>query len=230
MEILNNQHKDLLLKWLIFAYVLALPITNLELIPWIQNKVQLPELIFVLLFVTIVLLRQWQLFKPKYLGLTIGVGLYLGVGVLSFFVNQEKEILVELAKVGYLFTACTIISNFLLKNNRDTYKELIDYLILVGVMLSFGAICLWSYATIMDQPNFWVDFYKSYPILGDTYRAKFLTYTPTMFAIFLSVGIFFLLNRFLSEKKRKDFIFLMIYFLCLTLTFSKTILSYKFQQ
>ena len=76
----------------------------------------------------------------------------------------------------------------------------------------------------MDQPNFWVDFYKSYPILGDTYRAKFLTYTPTMFAIFLSVGIFFLLNRFLSEKKRKDFIFLMIYFLCLTLTFSKTIL------
>ena len=220
----NNNYITNLIKWLIFGFVLALPITNLEIIPWIENKVQLPELVFVLLFVTIIIGRQWQLFKLRHHALIIGIGAYLGVGVFSFVANQEKEIIVELAKVGYLFTACLIISNFLIENPKETYKKLINLVLLEGVLLGIGSFCIWCYASCMNQSNFLVDFYKDYPIIGDTFRAKFLTFTPTMFALFLCVGIFFLFDRFLEKKNKRDLLFLLVYFTSLILTFSKTIL------
>lgn len=220
-------------KWtviLISLYIIAIPFQRLLRFDTIEYKLQITELIFLLIclsFIFSIKIKDVLNFKKKINKIDITVFIWLVVGLVNLMVNQNTSTIIEFIGqfylISYYFIIRIVLSSFnnignLMAVFFQSFKLMgiiILIVILVGTILYFGGI---------DIGVFWK--FNDYPYFGTLHRLKALTNEPVMLTSILSIPFFIGLiewNQLKFNIRSRSFIYLIIISILLFFTFSKSL-------
>ena len=210
---------------LLAAYIISAGFTDVLSLPVIGKKIQLPELIFIPLFISWIYFFRKDIFtqlKPDSLQWSIVV--FLLVMTLSAANGNQLKGYFEVIGLVYLILVMIIFitSLTIIPNPSKWITKSFAICGLIAATLGILGWLLFQFGT----NNTLVKFEPHYPYLGQIARATGLTTTPNM--LFNLVGVCFLiyLSSFLSlsKKRPEHYLVLIILSMALLLTFSKTLL------
>lgn len=176
--------------WLISFYLVFLGWTNWLHLPYLSNKVQLTEIVFIPIFLLwLILIFQGEIKKPHLEKLDFAILAYLLANILSTIFNPNFTTLTELAGRTYLVLVYFIFSTSF-RHVIPIHKggKVICWLVLLTVV---PALLGFMAAELTGQSNQLVWFYPDYPYFGDVFRAKGWMQSPNLLFNLL-VCVFFI--------------------------------------
>lgn len=176
---------DRLLRVLVLAFLLSLSFLKLWELPYVGTKVQLPELVFLLLFIGWAAKRKVSL--ARFHRLDYLILLVIVVFAISALVNGGHFL--EIAGLLYLFVVYLFFSQFFWRTDLKQWLKLTaDGLFLsagLAALLGVTGFVLASFFGI-DNPMSWPAS-RYYPYLGYIGRARAFTTNPNMLFSFLAM-------------------------------------------
>lgn len=158
--------------YLLQAYLLAIPYLRLFFLPVVSAKLQLTEIVFLLLFPLALLRYGRKLFDlPLFLMLTIGM--YLLANLFSGFYSGGLEAILESFGRVYLVLVALVIICFvryetLVKNKAELLVQSWS----IGALTMAGLTMIGMIAATAGWNNILVVVYENYPYFGTVIRAK----------------------------------------------------------
>lgn len=215
-----------IIKALLVLYIFFIPFQMFLKISFFLNKIQLPEIIFVLIIIaylfSLIIGDKQRLkisfSKIDFLGLTI----LFSTALTAFLSGINNYSLYELIGVIYLFFVYLLVKTYFV------YQDLllIFKTFIFGVVISsfFGFT-----GFLFSQNSFFYNFiidYKNYPYLGDLYRLRGVTPSPNMIANLQILAVFFLLIIRKQITKTIFVLTIILLLIFLFLTFSRYIVLF----
>lgn len=215
-----------MLKYLLLLYILSLGFTDLLDLPFVGKKIQLPEIVFIPLFlVWLVAIRNHipRLLKPGVL--EAGLAVYILVMMLSVSFSNSNSSWLEILGIVYLVTVFIIYKSSLQLLPGSNFFVTLS-ICLSGIIASVSGITGWilsqlGFATILSMP---ADI--QYPYLGPVARATGFMNSPNMLFNFLSVCLLILISQWKQNDQLRKTIHVAVTVISvgIILTFSKSIL------
>jgi hypothetical protein len=222
----HKDKKDNIFNLLCFVLIASTFFTNLVHIRHFGTKLQLTEIVFILLLPFIPYAKVWQYQLSNNLSFIKLVVLYLILDIISSLLSHQTSAIAESLGRCYLFTVFLILSYQFGTFNLNGLMERISYNFM---FCAVGIILLSAYAYLMlafNRRTPYLMFFDVYPYFGRLYRLRGPTVFPSMLISLLSLLLVFVLGIFGHSKIRKSnlaIIFILL-FVCAILTLSKSIL------
>jgi O-antigen ligase len=185
---------------LLCLYIIAIPFQKIIWLPIVNNKIQIPEIIFVILILLFIPKLKWADWKNiKMTTLDKAIMLWLLIGTINLFIFFNVTTFIELSGQFYLFCLYFLIQ-FIFFNSKPKEIELffttafLLQLALIIITLFIGLILLTQYINIGVFQIFY-----SYPYFGNIYRLKVLTNEPVMLVSILSIP-FWIITVLMKRK------------------------------
>ncbi len=184
------------------VYIITLPLNGFLKLPFFGDKLQLPEIAFLILFVLTFLKvikhktwLKWQVTNIDKALILYGLALFI-----SCFGHLTRASFFEMVGFVYLVTLYIIVNVYLIETKLDIRHFLVKNTQLSGILTAvLGLIGLIFLTLNIETPL--VGYYPNYPILGDIYRVKALATEPIMLNSILSVFILVSVADILSVQK-----------------------------
>ncbi len=219
---MNEAQKKHFLYLLIGLYFCSAALTNLISLPFVNEKVQISELLFLPIFVLgyryILESFRRATFKKWFLYLPF---LYVIINLISSVVHGGLlSILESFGKVYLVILYWIILSVFQDFNESDLKAFLYKYATFTSVIVVFTCFVgfLFWYCGV---PNL-VGEPENYPYLGVVYRANGLTRTPGMLISVINICVPILVLKYATTKQKVDFFLLILMLVVAFFTFSKS--------
>ena len=200
-------------------YLLALPFTALWQLPYLGQKLQLTELVFLLALTGIVFTRKqsWRVTKSD--GVLLAMPLAYGVAALF---HPGKAATLEVIGLVYLYGVYFLVKNSIRQTNIDLIKQAVTYMSILLIIISFVSfffpmLGVLKYADLAEQ--------KWLPFIGWLPRISGFTATPNMWASTLFFAVFLQIGIWKTGKQDKYKLFIMLgLIVAALLTFSKSLM------
>ncbi len=237
-----------LYRLLIAFYVVAIPFNRGLVLPLVGEKLQLPELVFLFLALSMVVFYIQQFALPvksrsrfaqnintksqgfkRLTAIDAGLTLYFLAVVVSYFFHPSRAAFLDIAGLVYLFVLYTLINIYFIFWETDSTQ--IKYILTRFSALSLfilSSIGLFSFLLLVFGINTsLVKYYENYPFFGNVYRIRAFTQEPVMMASILSVFILTVLagydlKIFIKKERQGLLIILTMGFVALALTLTKS--------
>lgn len=212
---------------LIIILILSTCFQNLLVLPYVDRKIQLTELLFpvVLILFPFAGFKVWKLSKNEKIA-TFFLCFYLISNVISALLSKEISSLLEAAGRIYLAIFFVILLFYFRQfDNAELKKRVCTIFVLMGAL--FSVLCLSGYCLLMlNIKTSFLSHYIEYPYLGTIYRVQGPTFTPTMLVTILMTSLFFALPAFYELNWKKSLLLFLsgIILTACILTFSKTLI------
>lgn len=190
MEAFSYYYKDKKIFILLLClYIIAIPFQKILWLPLVYSKIQIPEIIFIILLLLIIPKIKWADWKNiKTIALDKSIILWLIIGIINLILHLNLTTFIEFSGQFYLFCLYILIQ-FLFFNSKTREIELffttafLLQLALIIITLFIGLILLTQDINIDVFQIFY-----SYPYFGNIYRLKVLTNEPVMLVSILSIS------------------------------------------
>jgi len=211
---LKNKKNYLLLLCL---YIITIPFQKIIWLPIFNSKIQVPEIIFVILILIFIPQIKWADWKNiKMTTLDKAIMLWLMVGTINLILHFNVTTFIELSGQFYLICLYILIQFIFFRSKAKEIelffvKAFSLQLALIIITLFIGLILLTQHINIGVFQIFY-----SYPYFGDLYRLKVLTNEPVMLVSILSIP-FWIIIALMNGKikvipiKKRDFILSMVF-------------------
>lgn len=191
---------------LLALYTFSIGVEALITIRLAGNKVQIPEILFLIYAFTIFLNIRNMRFKNLYFNkLDTAILLYFSAVALSFLVNRTHNSLGELLGIIYLM-GLFFLTKLLIVSNYTFYPKIREIVLKAAVLGAITAILFGLFGYIMFYVNGSINYiwyYEGYPIIGDSIRIKGAVTNPIILCHYLASLIILLLPTKLFNKKTK---------------------------
>lgn len=216
---------------LLLLYIITLPLMKTPNLPFLAQKIQFSEVVFLFLF----FFWMKDLIKSKRLPQDTGLNkpflIFLIFCILSFF-NSANLFLstIELAGLIYLFVMLILTVDIVDEKKKIDLTVKIWISTLFGVLvLGFIGLCL---SIITGKSNLFCQaFLENFPYINICYRPVSTFRLPQSLGNYLMVSLGFVISDFLLTKNKhyKLFLKIIIFSMCLIVlsTVSKSILSFS---
>ena len=185
---------------LLCLYIITIPFQKIIWLPIVISKIQIPEIIFVILILLFIPKLTWANWKIiKMTALDKAIILWFLIGIINLIIHFNVTTFLELSGQFYLFCLYFLIQ-FIFFNSQDKEIELflakafITQLALIIIILFIGLTLLTQDINIGVFQIFY-----SYPYFGDLYRLKVLTNEPVMLVSILSIP-FWMITAIINGK------------------------------
>ena len=173
---------------LLCLYIITIPFQKIIWLPIVNSKIQIPEIIFVILILLVIPKLTWANWKNiKITSLDKAIILWFLIGIINLIIHFNVTTFLELSGQFYLFCLYFLIQ-FIFFNSQA--KEIELFLAKAFItQLAIIIITLFIGLTLLTQDiNIGVfQIFYSYPYFGDLYRLKVLTNEPVMLVSILSI-------------------------------------------
>lgn len=213
------------LRCLLLAYLVSTAILELPLYPAWQHRIQLPEVIFLLICSTIILgfVTQKISFPVSWSGLDIAVAVYFAVNVISAIIHPGPVVLLEILGTGYLVVVYFVFRLAILEQ-WITWKKIIVGVSILTVMMIVLTFLGYSFLFLGYDNNLVIQF-LNYPYFGTLYRAKATLQTPSMYISMINwCFLFILIDGYWSGWNFRNKILIFGLIACAILSFAKGVL------
>lgn len=221
-------NKSKLFAALLFAYVLSLAFQDFMRFPSIFRKVQLPEIIFLLLLMTFPFgyLRQYR-FERKDRFLMGILGIYWLANAVSSVFSGKMSAIAESGGRLYLIILFGMTTLYLAQLSKNELRRQATIASLaLGVVLALTGI-FGVFSSLIGFPSLMADESLDYPYLGTVFRAQGFTHTPAMMVSIFSIVVVIAAADVKAWLSRKWIVFafiLMLFATLLTLSRSMVLL------
>ena len=185
---------------LLCLYIITIPFQKIIWLPIVISKIQIPEIIFVILILLFIPKLTWANWKIiKMTALDKAIILWFLIGIINLIIHFNVTTFLELSGQFYLFCLYFLIQ-FIFFNSQAKEIELflakafITQLALIIIILFIGLTLLTQDINIGVFQIFY-----SYPYFGDLYRLKVLTNEPVMLVSILSIP-FWIITAIINGK------------------------------
>jgi len=185
---------------LLCLYIITIPFQKIIWLPIVDSKIQIPEIIFVILILLFIPKLTWANWKNiKMTALDKAIILWFLIGIINLIIHFNVTTFLELSGQFYLFCLYFLIQ-FIFFNSQAKEIELflakafITQLALIIIILFIGLTLLTQDINIGVFQIFY-----SYPYFGDLYRLKVLTNEPVMLVSILSIP-FWIITAIINGK------------------------------
>ncbi len=185
---------------LLCLYIITIPFQKIIWLPIVISKIQIPEIIFVILILLFIPKLTWANWKNiKMTALDKAIILWFLIGIINLIIHFNVTTFLELSGQFYLFCLYFLIQ-FIFFNSQAKGIELfltkafITQLALIIITLFIGLTLLTQDINIGVFQIFY-----SYPYFGDLYRLKVLTNEPVMLVSILSIP-FWIITAIINGK------------------------------
>lgn len=218
-------------KYIGFAltiYILAIPLNGLLKLPVVGDKLQLPEIVFLFLFVLTFLkvIKQKLWIKWRLISIDKALIVYGLALLISCLGHPTKASLFEMLGFVYLALLYVIINFYLIESREKVRKFLVKNTQLSGIFSAVLGLIGLS-LLVLNRENILVGYYPNYPILGDIYRVKALATEPIMLnsvlGVFILVSVANILNAEKISFSFKSTSIALLMSIIMFLTFTKSI-------
>lgn len=216
---------------IMYVYVITIPINGIISLPTLGRKIQLPEIVFIILFIAtfIAVLRHktWQKFRLIIIDKALTFyGLALLISCLG---HPTRASFFELLGFIYLFILYLIINIYLLESGKNIRLFLVKSTqISCIVSASMGLLGLILITLSINNP--FVAYFLNYPLLGSIYRLKALSTEPIMLMSILGVFTLIYLADIYSKPNVKfsinTTVNLILLFTVMFFTYTKSIVMF----
>ena len=187
---------------LLFAYALSLAFQDFMRLSDVMRKLQLPEILFLLMLVFFPYnyLRQYR-FQRSDVYLLGSLGVYWLANVISSVASGQFSAVAESIGRLYLIILFGMATLYFSQRTKEEIKQYtVKASLWLGILLSATAI-LGLIAQLLGFPNSLVGSSEDYPYFGNVYRVQGFTHTPAMLVSLLS---FTIILSFTEGDKRKQ--------------------------
>ncbi|MBK9107271.1 MAG: hypothetical protein IPM92_02530 [Saprospiraceae bacterium] len=215
-------------------YLLSCGFQHIFFFPIVNDKIQLPEFVFISGLVYYALKypikEVFNHFSPLLKSSAALLALFwLLIHFISFIINPGIGGFLECLGIGYLILVYLIF--YVGFKNLDTKilkeKITVAFANLAWAMSSIALITFLS--SVFWKPNATAQIFYNYPYFGDAFRLQGFTTTPAMYVSIISLAIGFSLYDFLwRTQKKQDLIASIFFSLVSVLTLSKSVLFIGF--
>ena len=215
-----------LLRWGVVLYILSVPVQYPAVLPFISERIKLPELVglsLIILFVLSLLLPDAKAITCKvfYLPDFFGLSLVAGSLMSALLCGMTFKSFLEVSGLLYLFLIYFIIRRIALAGNSSLVINSYILSATIAGFLGIAGFCvaMFSFNTPLAMGLL------PYPYLGNLARVKALTTHPTMLANILVFGVILMLGVVYDSRKIRWFqsLSLAVMVASLFLTFSKSL-------
>lgn len=207
------------LSFFIRLLVLTLPFVRIVLLPVVDAKIQLTELVFLVL-APVALWRYGTSIWPRDRWLQAGLVIYLMANIVSAIHSSEVPALLEAVGRIYLVLLALIIGRWVSEAPKLRAEQLLQYF-----MYGTAALAVFTYIgyllALTGELNSLVQVYGNYPYLGTVLRAKGFTAGGGMLIIVLLLPTLYAWQGWRTGKL-SGWWFVLLFPLAL-LTFSKEV-------
>ena len=213
---------------LLLVYILSFSVEGVFTTDLFGNKVQLPELIFLLFapFAFIALLKTGAWRFPRIISIDYALLFYLFSVLAATVYSCNSNSVGELLGIIY-FSSLYMIANLLLLHSGNSRAIVIFLVISAWIAALLGIVGM--VIIYLGGETSWAAFYPNYPYTGDTYRAQGFLRSPILLADFLTIGLLLLLNAknyILKKFSRIHWLVALVLLSGLLLTLTKSILLF----
>jgi hypothetical protein len=156
--------------------------------PLAGNKVQVPEILFLIyafsIFINVGNMRFREL---RFNRLDVSVVLYFSTVALSCLVNQTRNSFGELLGITYLM-GLFFLTKLLIVSNYTLYPKIKEWVLKAAILGAVTAILFGFLGYLLfyiDGRVQYIWFYRDYPIIGDAIRIKGTVSNPITFCSYL---------------------------------------------
>jgi hypothetical protein len=183
---------------LLALYTFSIGIEELFTIPLAGNKVQVPEILFLIYAFSIFInIKNMRFRELRFNRLDLGVVLYFSTVALSCLVNQTRNSFGELLGITYLM-GLFFLTNLLIVSNYALYPKIREWVLKAAILGAVTAILFGFLGYLLfyiDGRVQYIWFYKDYPIIGDSIRIKGTVSNPITFCSYLASLVIILLPK-----------------------------------
>jgi hypothetical protein len=191
---------------LLALYTFSIGVEELITIPLAGNKVQVPEILFLIYAFSIFLNIGKMRFKDlRFNKLDIAVVLYFSAVALSFLVNRTHNAFGELLGITYLM-GLFFLTKLLIVSSYDVYPKIREIVLKAAILGAITAILfgfLGYFLFYFNGSVHYIWYYKDYPIIGDSIRIKGTVSNPITFCGYLVSLVIILMPTKLFNPKTK---------------------------
>lgn len=222
--------KHSLLSFSLGVYIASLAVTDLLVLPYVGNMVQLPEIFFVLLVAVLLFTRpvQWKAFRFPLLTVDYALLFLLGAFVHSALFGISARSWLEVLGITYFLSVYAVL-NYCICNRLITVESLLPPLRVAGYITAISGIAGWLLAQFgADTALAWPKD-ALFPYFQGFGRADGFFYNPNNLLSFAGVCFFFetaFLIRRGQPLKWGDWAYLFLLLAAGVLSFSKLIVLY----
>jgi hypothetical protein len=215
---------------LLCLYIITIPFQKIIWLPLLNSKIQVPEIIFVILILLSIPQIKWADWKNiKMTTLDKAIMLWLMTGIINLILHFNVTTFIELSGQFYLICLYILIQFIFFRSKAKEIEQFFVkafslQLALIIITLFIGLILLTQHINIGVFQIFY-----SYPYFGDLNRLKVLTNEPVMLVSILSIP-FWIIIALMDGKiktnsiKKRDLILSMVFIgLMLLGTFGKSL-------
>jgi hypothetical protein len=204
---------------LAFLFIVFLGWTNLIRLPVLYTRFQIPEIIFLLLVISIIVSKS----LPKVLfrqpdQIDYPIILYILANIISATFSNCESAWLEVLGSFYLFSVYWVF-RYLFTNN--TYQIQFKRWFFIAAILAVIPAIFGGVLTLLGSMNFAVWWYPNYPYLGDIYRLRGFMQSPNLLFDFLLISLLLQYRQIKNPFKKYSF---WMVILGLVGTFSKSVL------
>ena len=219
---MSESKKKYLLSLFIGLYFCSAALTNLISLPFVKEKVQIAELLFLPIFVLGYryifddfrrkAYKKWFLYLPF---------LYVCINLLSSFINGGLSSMLESFGKVYLFLfywiTWSVFRHFSESELKAFLYKYVTFTSIIIIFTCFVGFLLWfcGVPNMTGEP-------ENYPYLGIVYRANGLTRTPGMLISVINICAPILVLKCATSKQKTDFLLLILLLIVAFFTFSKS--------
>ncbi|UCB57009.1 MAG: O-antigen ligase family protein [Candidatus Omnitrophota bacterium] len=198
-----------LVEKLLWFYIILLPIREIPSLPFLNQKLQYADLVFIILFVACMINYARGRFRFKWNWFDLSI-LFLLIAYLPSFYNSKNHLssIIELSGLIYLISLYLLIKNII--DTKEKFIFLTKIWVITGVVVSLiGMIALaicWMIGQLRTNAFlFYTEVEATYHILP---RIDSVFRNANMYANYLLVSIVFafILLYYNFENKRKRFL------------------------
>jgi hypothetical protein len=191
---------------LLALYTFSIGVEDLITIPLAGNKVQVPEILFLIYAFSIFLNVKNMRFKDlRFNKLDIAVVLYFSAVALSFFVNRTHNAFGELLGITYLM-GLFFLTKLLIVSSYDVYPKIREIVFKAAILGAITAILFGLLGYVLFYVNGSINYiwyYKGYPLIGDSIRIKGSVSNPITLCDYLVSLVILLIPTEFFDKKTK---------------------------
>lgn len=221
----HKSKKDNIFNLLCLVLIVSTFFTNLVHIRRTGAKVQLTEIVFLLLipFIPYKKVWQYQLNNNRKLLTILGVYLLLDLAS-SFHSHRFMSIAESLGRVYLAITFC-LVSYCLSTFDTKSLVRIISKTFIVATLL-VGLVAVYSYlGLILHYPSRHLMYFAHYPYFGELYRLRIGAIYPSLFISVITVPLIFLIGTGQTTGlKMPTRLAIAILLICTALTLSKSII------
>jgi O-antigen ligase len=221
----HKNKKDNIFNLLCLLLIVSAFFTNFIHIRHVGAKVQLTEIVFLLLLPFVPYKKVWQYQFTNNLTFIKLVLVYLALDTLSSVLSHQLSAIAESLGRCYLFTVFLFLSYFLSTFDPKSLIRIVSKTFIVAALL-VGLIAAYSYlGLIFHYRSKHLMYFAHYPYFGELYRLRVGAIYPSLFISAITVPLIFLLGAGQSiGQKALERVAIAILLVCTVLTLSKSIL------